>query len=144
MAAIRKRGKFYYFRGTIPARQADGTIVRIRHEESLKTVSRSDATKRAADIERHYWNTAYNPPKPPRLTFAQAALTYIETKQKSDKAGWSLKEVADAGGWKTIGVVASRYIHLEKQDIQQRVEELGNRWAEGRGAAIKTAETKDD
>lgn len=85
MATIRQRGKKFYFRGTIPARQADGTIRRVRHEEVLQALSRARAEKEAADLARYYWDQAYGPPKRNTVSFAKAALVYIETKGKSDR-----------------------------------------------------------
>ena len=85
MAAIRKRGKFYHWRGTIPARQADGSIARIRHEESLRTESKVRAREIAADLERHYHDLAYGKIVKRGVTFAQAAETYILTRGKSDR-----------------------------------------------------------
>lgn len=83
--AIRKRSGKWYFRGSVPSRQPTGEIVKVRVERCLGTQSRTDALKRAADIERYFWKLAHEPPKPPGPTFAQAALTYIETRQKSDR-----------------------------------------------------------
>lgn len=86
MATVRKRGKKFYFRGPIPSRQEDGTIRRVRHEEVLQASSRARADKEADDLARYYWDLAYGPPpKRPSVTFAKAALVYIDTKGKSDR-----------------------------------------------------------
>lgn len=83
--AIRKRGKYWHARGTIPARQADGTIRRIRIEESLRTESKVEARKRASDFERHYHDLAYGRSVKRGPTFAEAALTYLQTRGKHDR-----------------------------------------------------------
>jgi integrase len=83
--AIRKRGKFYHARGSVPARQADGKIGRVRIEESTRTQSLTRARKIAADIERHYHELAYNPQRKRGPTFAEAAITYIQTRGRSDR-----------------------------------------------------------
>jgi integrase len=77
--SLRKRGKHWHFRGTVPARQADGRIARVRIEESLRTERRTDAAKRAADLERYYHGLAYGPERKRSPTFAEAAITYLET-----------------------------------------------------------------
>lgn len=83
---LRKRGQVWHARGTIPARQANGSIVWVRHEESLRTESKSEARKRANEIEAYYRRQAYEPPqRNDGVSFAQAALTYLQTRGKDDR-----------------------------------------------------------
>ena len=82
---LRKRGKVWHFRGSIPVRQADGTIRRQRHEESTHAVSLARAREIAADIERYYHDLAYKPAVKRGPTFAEAAITYIQTRGRSDR-----------------------------------------------------------
>lgn len=81
---IRKRGKFWYARGTVPARQADGSISRVRIEESTRTESKVRAREIASDIERYYHDLAYGRLVKRGPTFAEAAITYIQTRGRSD------------------------------------------------------------
>lgn len=82
---LRKRGRFWCVRGSFPARQTNGTIKRIRIEESTRTESLPRARKIAADIEQHYHDLAYRPELKRGPTFSEAALTYIRTRGKSDR-----------------------------------------------------------
>src|SRR6187551_294752 len=83
--AVRKRGKFFYARGTVPSLQASGKIVNVRVERSLRAESRKDAIAKAADLDRYYWELAYRPKPKCGPTFAEAAKTYILTKGRSDR-----------------------------------------------------------
>lgn len=83
--ALRKRGRYWHARGSVPARQADGKIRRVRIEESTHVESVVRARKIASDIERHYHELAYNPERKRGPTFAEAAITYIQTRGRSDR-----------------------------------------------------------
>jgi len=48
------------------------------------------------------------------------------------REGKSLKFVKDAGGWATIKMVADRYGHLEKREVDEEVNEIAGRWAKRR------------
>jgi integrase len=48
------------------------------------------------------------------------------------REGKSLKFVKDAGGWATIKMVADRYGHLEKREVDEEVNEIASRWAKRR------------
>ncbi len=85
MASLRKRSGKWYFRGVVPIRLASGEIVHERRERCLDTQSRTRALKRASDLEQHFWEQAYRPQPKSGPPFSQAALTYIETRQKSDR-----------------------------------------------------------
>jgi integrase len=82
---LRKRGRYWHARGSVPARQADGKIGRVRIEESTHVESRVRARKIAADIERYYHELAYYPERKRGPTFAEAAITYIQTRGRSDR-----------------------------------------------------------
>jgi integrase len=84
MLAIRKRGKFYHARGTVPMRQADGSIARVRIEESTYETSRVRALRAAQTLADYYHEQAYRP-KSPTITFSDAALTYVKTRGKPDR-----------------------------------------------------------
>lgn len=83
--SLRKRGKHWYARGTVPAQKADGSIGRVRIEESTRSQSKARAREVAADIERHYHNLAYGRLIERGPSFAEAALTYVQTRGKSDR-----------------------------------------------------------
>lgn len=83
--SLRKRGPYWYARGTVPARKEDGSIGRVRIEESTRTQSKTRAREIASDIERHYHDLAYGRSIKCGPSFAQAALTYIQTRGKSDR-----------------------------------------------------------
>lgn len=79
---IRKqpRSPYWFARGTVSTRLADGTIHNVRIEKSTRTTSKRRAAQISSDLERYYHEIAYNPKKPgPRKTFAGAALTYIQS-----------------------------------------------------------------
>lgn len=84
---LRKRpgSPFWHARGTVPTRQADGTIARIRIEESTRSESKRRAREIAADLDRYYHELAYRPQTKAVPTFAAAALTYIQTSNRSDR-----------------------------------------------------------
>ena len=46
------------------------------------------------------------------------------------QAGKSLHHVKDAGHWKTITMVSDRYGHLERQEVNQSVRNVGDDWSE--------------
>jgi integrase len=81
----KKGSPFWYARGTIQARQADGRIARVRHEESLRTKSKTEARERAADLDKHYYELAHGKVQTSGPTFAQASLTYLQTRGKDDR-----------------------------------------------------------
>jgi integrase len=82
---LRKRGAVWHCRGTVPSRQADGKIRRVRIEQSTYAESKVRAQKVAADLERYYHDLAYGNIKERGPTFAEAAITYIQTRGKSDR-----------------------------------------------------------
>ncbi len=45
--------------------------------------------------------------------------------------GKSLKWVQEAGRWKTIKMVAERYGHLERREVENEMNEFSEKWAEG-------------
>jgi integrase len=93
----RKGSPFWHARGTVPTRQADGSITRVRIEESTRETSKSTATRVAADLAQHYYEQAYRP-KPKPISFLEAAITYVETKQPSKRdRGFVAKLVAYFG-----------------------------------------------
>ncbi len=47
---------------------------------------------------------------------------------KSLEEGRSLKWVMDAGRWKTLKVVAEKYSHLEKQEVDRQARQSGEEW----------------
>lgn len=47
---------------------------------------------------------------------------------KNLQEGKSLKWVQDAGRWKTLKVVAEKYGHLEKQEVDRQAREAGEEW----------------
>lgn len=75
---LRKRGGVYHARGSVPEKQADGTVARIRIERSTGTGDRKRARQAAEQIEKECWDRAYSGVGP-GATFAEAALTYMET-----------------------------------------------------------------
>lgn len=81
----KKGSPYWYFRGTIPSRQADGSIVRVRHEESLGTESKTKARKLADERWDYYHALAYGKIADSGPTFAQAAITYLQTRGKPDR-----------------------------------------------------------
>ena len=81
---LRKRGRFWHFRGTVPMRQADGKISRIRIEESTRETSKTRASRVAQDRAQYYHEQAYRP-KPKSISFTDAAITYVETKNPSKR-----------------------------------------------------------
>lgn len=97
MLTLRKRGKFWHARGSVPMRQPDGRIARIRIEESTRKTAKARARRVADDIEQEYHDQAYRP-KQKSISFTDAALTYVETKNpsKRDKA-FAAKLVAHFG-----------------------------------------------
>lgn len=50
------------------------------------------------------------------------------------RQGKSLKFVQDAGGWKSMAVVAAHYGHLEQQDVQRETEAVSDEWQKGLSA----------
>ena len=81
---LRKRGKHWHARGSVPVRQADGTIAFVRHEESTRETSKTRARRIATDVWQYYHEQAYRP-KPKSISFSEAALTYVETKNPSKR-----------------------------------------------------------
>ena len=65
-------------------RRADGTIVRVRIEESTHQTSKAEATRVAADIAAHYHEQAYRP-TPKTVSFTDAAITYAESGGKDKR-----------------------------------------------------------
>lgn len=82
---LRKRGKYWHARGTVPAQKADGSIGRTRIEESTRTESKARARKVASDLERHYHDLAYGKIQHQGPTFAEASVTYLQTRGKPDR-----------------------------------------------------------
>lgn len=75
---LRKRGGVYHARGYVPVRQGDGTVARQRIERSTRAGKRKDAQEVADQIEKEHWQRAYRGTRP-GATFAEAALTYMQT-----------------------------------------------------------------
>lgn len=86
--AIRKRGRFWYARGTVPMRQADGSIKKVRIEESTREVAKARARRFADDLAQYYHEQAYRPKTKASPSFTDAALTYVESKNPSKKDRW--------------------------------------------------------
>jgi integrase len=78
---IRKQAgsPFWFARGTVPARQPDGTIQNVRIERSTRCKSKRAAAQVAEDFARYYYELAHHPKPTPTKTFAGAALTYIQS-----------------------------------------------------------------
>jgi integrase len=83
--SIRKRGKHWFARGTVPFRQADGRITRVRIEESTHEASKTRAARIAQDLAQYYHEQAYRPKPKPSPTFIDAAITYVESKNPSKR-----------------------------------------------------------
>jgi integrase len=83
--SIRKRGKHWFARGTVPFRQADGRIARVRIEESTHEASKTRAARIAQDLAQYYHEQAYRPKPKPSPTFTDAAITYVESKSPSKR-----------------------------------------------------------
>ena len=69
-------------RFSVPERQEDGTVKYRRIERSTRTSKQSEARTVAEAIYRQHWQDAYGEKKPEpavRLTFAEAATTYMKT-----------------------------------------------------------------
>ena len=79
-------------------RQADGRITRVRKEESTREVSKTRATRVAADIAQYYHEQAYRPKAKASPSFTDAAITYVESKNPSKRdKGFAAKLVAHFG-----------------------------------------------
>lgn len=75
---LRRRGGVWYARGTVPARQPDGSVTYRRIERTTKLADKARAAEVAADLERQYFDAAYRGSQRGQ-TFAEAALTYVQT-----------------------------------------------------------------
>jgi integrase len=82
---IRKRGKHWFARGTVPFRQADGKIARVRIEESTHETGKVAAARAADRLWEFYSEQAYRPKPKPSPTFTDAAITYVESKNPSKR-----------------------------------------------------------
>lgn len=56
--------------------------------------------------------------------------------------GKSLKWVQEAGRWKTIKMVAERYGHLERREVETEMNEFSEKWAEGVSAPKRLSVVK--
>lgn len=125
--SLRKRGRVWHARGSVPARQADGKIRRVRIEESTRVESKIRARKIAADIERHYHELAYNPERKRGPTFAEAALTYIQTRGASDRFVTKLIKhfaetpLAEIDQGKTIEAASTLYPEASQGTINRAI-----------------------
>jgi integrase len=81
---LRKHGRFWYARGTVPMRQPDGKITKVRIEDPTREESKTRAARVAQDLWDYYQEQAYRP-KPKVTTFTDAAITFVETKQPSKR-----------------------------------------------------------
>jgi integrase len=81
---LRKHGRLWYARGTVPMRQPDGKITKVRIEDPTGTESKTRAARVAQDLWDYYQEQAYRP-KPKVVTFTDAAITFTETKQPSKR-----------------------------------------------------------
>ena len=81
---IRKRGKYWHARGSVSMRQADGRIIRQRIETSTRETSKARAARVAQDLADYYHEQAYRP-KPRSISFTEAAITYVESKNPSKR-----------------------------------------------------------
>lgn len=77
--SLRKRNGIWRARGSVPERQADGTIGFRRIEQSARTGDRKRAIAFAAALERAAYQRAHHPAPKPETSFAEAAVTYMET-----------------------------------------------------------------
>jgi integrase len=66
-------------------RQADGTIARVRIEESTRETGKAKASRVAADLAQYYHEQAYRPQLKASPSFTDAAITYVETKNPSER-----------------------------------------------------------
>jgi integrase len=82
---IRKRGKHWFARGTVPFRQANGKIARVRIEESTHETGKVAAARAADRLWEFYSEQAYRPKPKPSPTFTDAAITYVESKNPSKR-----------------------------------------------------------
>jgi integrase len=83
--SVRKRGRFWYFRATVPMRQADGKIAKVRVEDPTGEVTRARAIRAGQDLWDDYWQQAYRPQAKASPTFTDAALTYVKSKNPSKR-----------------------------------------------------------
>jgi integrase len=81
---LRKHGRFWYARGTVPMRQSDGKIAKVRVEEPTREESKTRAARVAQDLWDEYQRQAYRPQRT-APTFTDAAITFVETKQPSKR-----------------------------------------------------------
>jgi integrase len=96
--SVRKRGRFWYFRATVPMRQTDGKISKIRVEDPTGEITRARAVRAGQDLWDDYWQQAYRPQAKASPTFTDAALTYVKSKNPSKRdRGFAAKLVAHFG-----------------------------------------------
>jgi integrase len=81
---LRKKGRYWYARGTVPIRKTDGTIGKARVEEPTREEGKARAARVAQSIWDHYQERAYRP-IPKSVTFSDASITFVETKQPSKR-----------------------------------------------------------
>jgi integrase len=81
---LRKHGRFWYARGTVPMRQPDGKIAKVRIEDPTREESKTRAARVAQDLWNYYQEQAYRP-KRHTASFLDAVVTFVETKQPSKR-----------------------------------------------------------
>jgi integrase len=81
---LRKHGRFWYARGTVPMRQPDGKITKVRIEDPTREESKTRAARVAQDLWDYYQEQAYRP-KRHTASFLDAVVTFVETKQPSKR-----------------------------------------------------------
>lgn len=101
---LRKHGRIWYARGTVQMRSADGSIYSKRIEDSTGEESKAKAA-RIADLMWNYYQEAAYKPKPKLVTFADAAITYTETKQPSKRDRQFLKKLVEHFGDTPISAI---------------------------------------
>jgi integrase len=106
---LRRHGEIWYFRGTVPFRKEDGTITKIRVEQSTRETSRARAARVAQDYYDHYQESAYRP-KPKSVSFTEAAITYTKTKHPSHRDRQILARLIEHFGDKPISEIGQKEV----------------------------------
>lgn len=81
---LRKKGRYWYARGTVPMRQANGKITKVRIEDPTREESKTRAARAAQDLWDYYHEQAYRP-KRSTASFVDAVITFVETKQPTKR-----------------------------------------------------------
>jgi integrase len=101
---LRKKGRYWYARGTVPMRQTDGTIAKIRVEDPTGEESKTRAARVADQRWDYYQEQAYRP-KPKSVTFEEAVCNFVETKQPSKRDRQFLSKLLKPLGEKLISEI---------------------------------------